>query len=119
VFVDFEKAFDSKNRNKMWEVMNIYGIQLHIINLIKKLYDGSTCQVVHEGKLSDTIAINTGVRQGGILSPIIFLMVMDNMMNEVVLGKKKGINLGFSQQLEDLDFAYGICLCHIHLTRWT
>jgi hypothetical protein len=26
MFVDFENAFDSVNRNKMWEVMNIYGI---------------------------------------------------------------------------------------------
>jgi hypothetical protein len=26
MFVDFEKAFDSVNRNKMWEVMNRYGI---------------------------------------------------------------------------------------------
>jgi hypothetical protein len=29
-----------------------------------KLYKANTCQVVHEGKLSDTIAINTGVSQG-------------------------------------------------------
>jgi hypothetical protein len=26
VFVDFEKDFDSTNKNKMWEVMNRYGI---------------------------------------------------------------------------------------------
>jgi hypothetical protein len=32
-------------------------------NLIKKLYDGSTYQVLHEVRLSDTIAINTEVRR--------------------------------------------------------
>jgi hypothetical protein len=39
---------------------------------------------VHEGKLSDTIAINTGVSQG-----CIFLMVMDDVMNKMIMGKKR------------------------------
>jgi hypothetical protein len=43
------------------------------------MYEANTCQVVHEGKLSDTIAVNTGMSQGSILSPIIFLMVMDDI----------------------------------------
>jgi hypothetical protein len=46
---------------------------------------------LHEGKLVDTKAINTEVRQGCILSPIIFFMVMDDVMNEVILGKKEEI----------------------------
>jgi hypothetical protein len=59
---------------------NRYGIQLHITNIIKKLYDRSTCKVVHEGKLSGTIAINTGVRQMHFVSHL-FLMVMDGVLN--------------------------------------
>jgi hypothetical protein len=55
----------------------------------KTLYDRSICQVLHGGKLSDTITINTGVRHGCILSPIIVLMVMNNVMNEVILGKRE------------------------------
>jgi hypothetical protein len=93
----------------MWEVMNRYGITLHITDLIKKLYEVNTCQVEHEGKLSDTIAINTEVRKGCSLSPIIFLMVMDDVMNKVILGKKSEINWNISEQLEDLDFADDIC----------
>jgi hypothetical protein len=44
---------------------------------------------MHEGKLSDTIAINTGVNQECILSPIIFLMVIVDVMNKMILGRKK------------------------------
>jgi hypothetical protein len=51
-------------------------------NLIKKLYEENICQVMHEGKLSDTIAINTGVSQGCILFPIVFLIVMDDVINK-------------------------------------
>jgi hypothetical protein len=60
---------------------------------------------LHEGKLADTKAINTGVGQ-----ECMFLMVMGDVMNKVILGKKRGINGGVSQQLEDLDFADYICL---------
>jgi hypothetical protein len=89
VFEDFEKGFDSINRNKGWEVMNRYGMPQHITNLIKKLYEVNTCQVVHEDRLSDTIAINTAVSQGSVLCPIIFLMVMDDVMNKMILWKKE------------------------------
>jgi hypothetical protein len=75
----------------------------------------NTCQVVHEGKLSDTIAVNTGVSQGSILSPIIFLKVMDDVMNKMILGeKRKEIDFGISQQLKDVEFADDIyMLSHI------
>jgi hypothetical protein len=68
----------------VWQVMNRYGLPSHTANLIKKLYEVNTCQVVNEGKLSDTIALNTGVSQGRILSPIIF-MVMNDVMNKMIL----------------------------------
>jgi hypothetical protein len=54
---------------------------------------------VHEGKLSDTIAIITGVSQGCILSLIIFLIVMDDVMNKIILGKRKEISWGISAGL--------------------
>jgi hypothetical protein len=63
MFLDFEKALDSLNRNKVWEAMNRYGVPWHITDSVKKLCDGNTYQVVHEDKLSESIAINTRVRQ--------------------------------------------------------
>jgi hypothetical protein len=51
LFVDLEKAFDSLNRNKMWDIMRKYDISGHIINIIKQTYEGYTCQIVHKGSL--------------------------------------------------------------------
>jgi hypothetical protein len=51
----------------------------------KELYEVNTCEVVQEAKLSDTIAINNGVSHGCILPPIIFHMVMDDVMNKMIL----------------------------------
>jgi hypothetical protein len=69
--------------------MNRYGMPWHITNLIKKLFDESTCQVLHEGKLSDTIAVHNGVDMDAFSSPIIFLVVMDDVINKVILGKER------------------------------
>jgi hypothetical protein len=46
LFVDFEKAFDSLNRNKMWDIMRKYDIPGHNIIIIKQTYEGYTCQIV-------------------------------------------------------------------------
>ena len=51
--IDFEKAFDSVKREKMWFTLQTYGIPRKIIQIIKILYDGFKCKIYHEGKLSD------------------------------------------------------------------
>jgi hypothetical protein len=67
VFVDFEKAFDSINREVMWKEVKHYGVPTQIINLIKETYRGYVCLIVHEGRVSEPISVQTGVRQGCIL----------------------------------------------------
>ena len=52
-FVDYEKAFDSVDRNTLWKLMRHYGIPEKMVNLVKSLYEGTFCQVVHDGQLSD------------------------------------------------------------------
>jgi hypothetical protein len=52
------------------------------------MYEGFRCKVLHEGKLTENFIINTGVRQGCILSPIIFLLVLDRIMRKALGGRK-------------------------------
>jgi hypothetical protein len=47
--------------------MKKYGIPEHIIDLVKQRYDRDTCQVVHDGRLSEPILPTAGVKQGCIL----------------------------------------------------
>ena len=68
-----------------------YGIPPKIINLIKDLYNGYECQVIHQGDLTDPIRVKTGVREGCILSPVLFLLVLDSVMRRVVGRGKRGI----------------------------
>ena len=75
LFVDFEKAFDSLDREAMWRILRHYGIPNKIINMLKVPYQGFTCQVLHGGTM--TKPIKTGVRQGCLLLPLLFLVVLD------------------------------------------
>ena len=74
------------------------------------MYENSTCQVIHNEKLSETFEVKTGVRQGCILSPLIFIMVIVWIMRETVKQGQNGIQWTFTKQLDDLDFADDICL---------
>ena len=109
-FVDFEKAFDSLDREVMWKLMEHYGIPPKFVSLIKQLYENSTCRVIHNGKLTNSFQVRTGVKQGCLLSPFIFLMAIDWIMKTSTENSKTGICWTFKEHLEDLDYADDIGL---------
>ena len=84
VFVGIQKAFDSVDRDVIWKLMHRYGFPPKFINIIQQTYEDATCQVIHEGNLTEPFSVQTGVRQGCLLSPIIFLMVVDWVMRHPV-----------------------------------
>ena len=71
-FIDFEKAFDNVDRDVIWMLMHHYGIPAKFVTLIQQMYEHSDYQVIHNGKLSETSEVKTGVRQGCILLPFNF-----------------------------------------------
>ena len=75
-FVDFKKAFDSIDRDMMFAILQNYGIPDKIVSAIRVLCDQSTSQVYIQGQLSEPFAITTGVLQGDILAPFLFIIVI-------------------------------------------
>ena len=90
-FIDFEKAFDSIDRTAFWKLLAHYGIPEEIIRLIRTTYEPSTCQVVHNGSLTEPFSILSGVRQGCLLSPFLFLLAVDWIMASTIEGCQRGI----------------------------
>ena len=110
LFVDFEKAFDSVDREAMLRILRHYGIPDKIINMLKVQYRGFTCQVLHGGTMTEPIEVKTGVRQGCLLSPLLFLVVLDWVSKNAYEGKRLGLQWTLTQRLEDLDYADDLCL---------
>ena len=116
LFVDFEKAFDSLDRETMWKILRHYGIPDKIINVIKVQYRDFTCQVLHGGTMTVPIEVKTGVRQGCLLSPLLFLVVLDWVTKNAYESKRLGLQWTLTQRLEDLDYADDLCLLTHRLT---
>ena len=109
-FIDYEKAFDSLDRATLWKLLGHYGLPIKIINLIKNTYEGATCKVIHKGQLTKPFSVGTGVKQGCLLSPFLFILAIDWIMKTVTKNRKNGIQWTMWKHLEDLDFADDLAL---------
>ena len=114
-FVDYEKAFDSVDRKTLWKLLRHYGVPTKLVNLIKNSYDGTGCRVIHGGQFTCRFEVKTGVRQGCLLSPFLFLLAIDWIMKMTTVQRTSGIQWTLWTQLEDLDFADDLALLsHSH-----
>jgi hypothetical protein len=112
-FIDFKKAFDSIHRDTLWAVLRSYGIPEKIVKLIKLFYEHFECGVILLEGVSEYFEVKTGVRQGCILSPLLFLTLIDLVMRRTTNGMRRGIHWGSplgTECLEDLDFADDIAV---------
>ena len=101
IFVDFEKAFDSIDREVLWKILRHYGVPEKIVRMIRVFYDGFHARVLHEGEMTESFNMNTGVHQGCLLSPLLFLMALDWVPRKAFGENKTGIQFTLLQKLED------------------
>ncbi len=109
-FVDYEKAFDSVDRETLWKLLRFYGIPTKMVNLIRNSYDGMSCRVINGGQLTNSFQVQTGVRQGCLLSPFLFLLVIGWITKSSTSGRRNGIQWTLWKQLDDLEFADDLAL---------
>ena len=66
--------------------------------------------MIHDASLTEPFKVRTGVRQGCLLSPILFLVVLDWVTRGAYRTGRTGLQWTFMRKLEDLDFADDLCL---------
>ena len=71
-FIDYAKAFDCVDHNKLWKIMTEMEITDHLTCLLKNLYADQEATVRTGHGTTDWFQIGNGVRQGCILSPCLF-----------------------------------------------
>ena len=71
-FIDYAKAFDCVDHNKLWKILKEMGIPDHLTCLLKNLYAGQEATVRTGHGTTDCFQIRKGVRQGCILSFCLF-----------------------------------------------
>ena len=76
-FLDATKAFDRVKFDKLFEILIERGIPICIIRLLLDMYTRQKVRTKWGDELSDTFTTCNGVRQGGVLSPVLFTLYMD------------------------------------------
>ena len=91
-YIDFEKAFDSVWQEGVWKAMRFFGFSNKIINLLKALYSISSSAVRVNGDLTEWFSTSVGVRQGCVISPQLFNILLELVMlyatHDVDIGAK-------------------------------
>nr|VZH90282.1 unnamed protein product [Spirometra erinaceieuropaei] len=108
-FLDFAAAFDPVHRESLWRIMALNGAPAKIIAMIKAYYRSTTARVLVRNNLSQPFGIRSGVRQGCILSPILFNYAIDWILGRA-LREGDGVEFAPGHRLTDLDYADDIAL---------
>ena len=111
-FVDFEKAFDSVHRKRVWNIMTSYGIPDNM-RVIAGIYEGFECTVVDGSVTSDWFMIKSIPKQGFVMSGFLFLLGLDWVMRKAPTDKRRGIRWNFTSLLEDLISQMTLHYCHL------
>ena len=84
-FIDYAKAFDCVDHNKLWEILKEMEIPDHLTCLLRNLYAGQEATVRTGHGTTDCFQIGKGVRQGCILSPCLFNLYAEYIMRNAGL----------------------------------
>ena len=78
---------------------------------MKATYNGAKCRLLHKAKLREPFDVHSRVRQGCILSPLLFLLVVDVVVNAALLShRNKGLRWTANRLLQHLGYAEHIYL---------
>ena len=83
--IDYMKAFDCMDHNKLWKILKEMGIPDHLASLLRNLYMGQEATDRTLYGTSDWLKIGKGVQQGFILSPCLFNLNAEYIMQNARL----------------------------------
>ena len=84
-FIDYAKAFNCVDHNKLWKILKDMGIPDHLTCLLRNLYAGQEAIIRTGQGTTDWFQIGKGVLQGCISSPCLFNLYAENIMRNAGL----------------------------------
>ena len=107
-FIDYAKAFDCVDHNKLWKILKEMGIPEHLTCLLRNLYAGQEATVRTGHGTTDWFQIGKGIRQGCMLSPCLFNFYAEYIMRNAGLEKAQaGIKIA-GRNINNLRYANDI-----------
>ena len=109
-FIDYAKAFDCVDHNKLWKILKEIGIPDNQNRLFRNVYSGQEATVRTGHGTTDCLQIGKGVRQGCILSPCLFNLHAEYILRNAGLEEAQaGIKIA-GRNINNLRYADGTSL---------
>jgi len=93
-FIDFVKAYDKVNQELLWLILERRGVPPKMVALIRAIHENSMARVKLDGELSDPFQLSCGLKQGSMLSPLLF-NIFSGAMIEAINDRVKGLGMKF------------------------
>ncbi|VVC38393.1 Endonuclease/exonuclease/phosphatase,Reverse transcriptase domain, partial [Cinara cedri] len=82
LFVDFKKAYDSVHRHSLINILKEFELPNKLIKLIEATLQNTEIKIKVASELSEPATVRTGLRQGNVLSPILFNLILEKIIRE-------------------------------------
>ena len=80
IFIDLTKAFDSVNREGLWQVLRKIGCPDRFVKIVESFHQGMQGRVIDGGELSDMFGVTNGTKQGCVLASLLFSIFFSMML---------------------------------------
>ena len=84
-FIGYTKSFDCVDYNKLWKILKEMGVPDHLTCFLRNLYAGQEATVRNGRGTTDCFQKGKGIHQGGILSPCLFNLYVEYIMQNAGL----------------------------------
>ena len=95
VFIDLTKAFDTVNRDALWEILRKLGCPEKFLAVLQSFHVGMRARVSVSGRISEPILVENGVKQGDILAPTLFALYFAMVFRVAFKNCKAGIYIRY------------------------
>ena len=83
LLLDASKAFDKVSYEKLFELLLARNVCPKIVKLLYYMYTNQKCHVRWNNEHSDSFSVSNGVKQGGVISPLLFSIYIDNLFSKL------------------------------------
>ena len=93
VFLDLTKAFDTVNREGLFQILEKVGCPPKLLALTQAFHINTKARVKFEGELSDSFEYEAGVKQGCVLAPTLFGIFLSTLLHSAFINSTEGVEL--------------------------